>query len=126
MFRSSIVSLGLRVFSAVAIAGAIAPLFVSEVRAQSTTADPLEDFQTQDGGTNPFDASDGNGAQSGIYNLIHRMMLSNGTTMDEFSRQRQENISTEAESFRTIQLQRIQGDRQSDDPAPLDDDRSVE
>lgn len=77
--------------------------------AQAQTAgdvDPLEDFQTNDGGSDIFG---GNGADStSIFNLIHNLMLTNGTTLDQFNRQRVENIEDEAASFRESQMQRLQ------------------
>lgn len=68
--------------------------------------DPLDDFQTTDGGNELF-GSDGADASS-VFNLIHNLVLSNDRTMDEFNRQRNENITNEAESFREIQMQQIQ------------------
>ncbi|MGK7887954.1 MAG: hypothetical protein AB4042_01375 [Leptolyngbyaceae cyanobacterium] len=81
------------------LAGAIAP-----VQAQSASeVDPLEDFQTQDGGS---DILDGNG-QQGLQDLIHRINLLNTLSMEEFTIQRQDNITSEADRFRQMQRDRL-------------------
>ncbi|MEB3358367.1 MAG: hypothetical protein VKK04_16700 [Synechococcales bacterium] len=68
--------------------------------------DPLEDFRTTDGASGLFEGTD-DGSGADLYQLIHRMQLGNGTTMEDFSRQRQENITTEADNFRQLQLERM-------------------
>ena len=86
---------------------AIALLAHAPAHAQSATdLDPLDDFQTTDGSDELF-GSDGADASS-VFNLIHSLVLSNERTMDDFNRQRNENITTEAESFREIQIRQIQ------------------
>jgi len=94
-------------FVAMTTMGAIA--LVAQVPAQAQDADyvdPLEGFQTDDNGSEVFGA--GGADSSDVFDLIHRMTLSNGTSMEDFTRQRGENITTEAQTFREIQMQRIQ------------------
>ncbi|MGB3494456.1 MAG: hypothetical protein WBA57_17140 [Elainellaceae cyanobacterium] len=86
--------------------GAIACGVSSPVRAQSTTVDPLEDFRSADDSSNPFEASGGN-AQNSIFEMIHQMQLRNGGSLEDFNRQRNEDIQTQAETFRTRQRQQI-------------------
>ena len=105
-------------FSAMA---AIALIAQAPASAQSAgDLDPLEDFQTNDGGNELF-GSDG-ADSSGVFNLIHSLVLSNDRTMDEFNRQRNENITSEAESFREIQIRQIQ--LQDNEAIQADDDIS--
>lgn len=88
-----------------AVVGAMA-VSVS-VRAQSTDIDPLEDFRTTDDSPNPFEGS-GNEAQSSIFDIIHQMQLRNGGSLEDFNRQRTENIETEADRFRQQRLLRLE------------------
>ncbi|MGF1499187.1 MAG: hypothetical protein ACFB8W_20520 [Elainellaceae cyanobacterium] len=83
--------------------------------------DPLEDFRTTDDSSGLFEG--GEGSQTDLYQLIHRMQLGNGTTMDEFYRQRQENISTEADNFRELQRERF---RQQTTPAVEEETNPVQ
>lgn len=87
--------------------GAIACVGVSPARAQSTDVDPLEDFRTTDDSSSPFEGS-GSNAQGSIFQLIHQMQLRNGGTIEDFNRQRHENIQNQAETFRVLQRQRIE------------------
>jgi hypothetical protein len=106
MLRTLNIAAGsLAVCTITALLGAIA--LNTPAHAQTAgEVDPLEDFQTNDGGSDIFGS---NGADStGVFNLIHNLMLNNGTPLDQFNRQRSENITTEAESFREAQMQRIQ------------------
>ena len=81
--------------------------FAFPVAAQvATEVDPLEDFQTQDGSGDIFSG----GSQQGVQDLIHKINLSVGLSMEEFSVQRQENILTEADRFRELQRVRIDQD----------------
>ncbi|NEQ97531.1 MAG: hypothetical protein F6K30_12540 [Cyanothece sp. SIO2G6] len=92
-------ALGLAVAVVGIFGGAIAP-----VQAQtSADVDPLEDFQTQDGNS---DILGGNG-QQGLQDLIHRINLLNDISMEEFVIQRQDNITSEADRFRQLQLDRL-------------------
>lgn len=96
----------------VASVGAIA-LF-APVQAQTAgDIDPLEDFQTNDSGSDIF-GSNGTDSTS-VFNMIHNLMLHNGTTLDQFNRQRYENIENEAASFREAQMQQIQQEPLSPD-----------
>ncbi|HHP7246145.1 MAG TPA: hypothetical protein ACFE0H_15815, partial [Elainellaceae cyanobacterium] len=54
-------------------------------------------------------------SQGDVFNLIHRAILSNGVSMDEYSRQQQENLGSAAEDFRSRQRQLLnQSDSQPD------------
>ncbi|MGJ3245232.1 MAG: hypothetical protein ACFE0I_04060 [Elainellaceae cyanobacterium] len=89
------------VFAGATALALLGPLPVSAQQAES--ADPLEGFQTQDGSRDPFS---GEGASQGdVFNLIHRAILSNGVSMDEYSRQQRENLGSAAEDFRSRQRQ---------------------
>ncbi len=85
-----------------------------------TTIDPLEDLRTNDNSNNPFEGS-GNSAQTGIFDLIHNSVLSNGTSREEFNEARSENIEEQAGSFREQQRrllnQNVQGDAAQSDAA---------
>ncbi|MEO0408510.1 MAG: hypothetical protein AAF289_14275 [Cyanobacteria bacterium P01_A01_bin.135] len=72
-----------------------------------TTVDPLEDLQTQDGSSDPFNGS-GSATQGGIFDLIHNSVFSNGTSVDQFNEARQENITDEADSFKEQQRRRME------------------
>lgn len=101
LFRSMIVAV-----MTVSTVGAIALLAQSPVRAQTANeADPLGGFQSNEG--SELFGSDGSDASS-VFNLIHNLVLTNGTTLEDFNRQRSQNITTEAESFREAQMRQIQ------------------
>ncbi len=98
--------------------GAIA--LITPAHAQNAgEVDPLEDFQTNDNGSDIFGS--GGADSTDVFNLIHNLMLNNGTPLDQFNRQRSENITTEAESFREAQMQEIQFQETDSaiEPAPL-------
>lgn len=89
---------------AIATVAAVGLSFVSPTAAQTTSeADPLEDFQTQDGSGDILSG----GTQQGIQDLIHQINLSVGLSMEDFAVQRQENILSEADRFRELQRTRI-------------------
>lgn len=82
----------------------ISSVAIAPVHAQTATGvDPLEDFQTQDGDS---DILGGNGQQS-LQELIHRINLLNDMSMQEFTIQRQNNITSEADRFRQMQRDRL-------------------
>ncbi len=87
---------------------------------QASTVDPLEDLRTSDTDSDPFS---GSSSQADIYNLMHRLMLNNGTTLDQFSRQQSENLGTAAEDFRSRQRNLL---LQSESEASLETDSSSE
>ncbi len=106
----------------VSAVGAIALLAQSPVRAQTASeADPLGGFQTNE--SSELFGSDGSDATS-VFNLIHNLVLSNGTSLEDFSRQRNQNITTEAESFREAQIRQIQN--QQPDPLNPNEDPVVD
>ncbi|WP_449417444.1 hypothetical protein [Phormidium nigroviride] len=63
------------------------------------SAQPLQDFQTQDS-TDPFS---GRGNGMGIFDLIHRSRLGTLRNMDEFSSEQQQNLNDAAAEFREKQ-----------------------
>lgn len=59
-------------------------------------------------GFNTTDTSGGIGGTSSPYDLIHRAVLMNGTTMEDFNRQQRGHLSNEAANFRALQQQALQ------------------
>ncbi|MEL6222598.1 MAG: hypothetical protein AAFR31_08170 [Cyanobacteria bacterium J06627_8] len=89
--------------------GAGALVLGSHIPASAQTAsdvDPLADFQTDDDGSDLF-GSDG-ASSSSVFGLIHSLQLSNDANFSDFNERRSEDIQTEAESFRELQMQRIE------------------
>ncbi|GEM_PF-7088552 len=111
MSKLSRIRLG-AVGTSLTVMGAIACISSAPARAQSTSVDPLEDFRSTDDSSNPFEASGGN-AQNSIFDLIHQMQLRNGGSIEDFNRQRQEDIRNQAETFRTLQRQQIESGGQT-------------
>ncbi|MGB3138929.1 MAG: hypothetical protein WBG38_05435 [Nodosilinea sp.] len=73
--------------------------------AQSTGADPIQAprVDTNEGFGSSDANSDGFGGTGSPFDLIHRAMSANDRSPGEFSRQYRGHISTEADSFRTLQ-----------------------
>ena len=84
--------------------GGVAPAIAQT----ASEADPLEDFQTQDGSGDILSGD----TQQGLQDLIHQINLSVGLSMEDFAVQRQANILSEADRFRELQRARI--DQQQD------------
>ncbi|NET47991.1 MAG: hypothetical protein F6K09_04530 [Merismopedia sp. SIO2A8] len=77
----------------------------------ASEVDPLEDFQTQDSGSDIFS---GDGQQT-IQDLIHNLRFSTDLSMEEFLNQREDNILSEADRFRQLQRDRMnQGQEELD------------
>lgn len=78
--------------------------------AQTTSTDPVrapqvntsEGFGTTDSGAGLF------GESASPFDLIHRAVLMNGVTMEDFSRQQRGHFSNEAANFRALQQQALQ------------------
>jgi hypothetical protein len=86
----------------------------------ASSVDPLEDLRTNDTDADPFS---GSSSQGDIYNLIHRMILNNGTSMEQFSQQQNENLGVAAEDFRNRQRELL---IQSAPEAGVEDESSLE
>jgi hypothetical protein len=67
---------------------------------------PLEDFQTKDGGSDIFSDRSGNGA-SGLFDLMHRAAFGGMRSADDFGAEQQQNLNDAAAQFRAQQLQRL-------------------
>jgi len=67
---------------------------------------PLEDFQTKDGGSDLFSDRSGNGA-SGLFDLMHRAAFGGMRSADDFGAEQQQNLNDAAAQFRAQQLQRL-------------------
>lgn len=94
--------------------GVSSVLGTQPVVAQATNADPLQDFRTQDGGSDPFSAS---GSTSTLFDMFHRARLGNNRDMKEFVLEQRQNIYDEASDFRKRQLELLQPEQQ---PVPVD------
>ena len=106
---------------AIATVAAVGLSFVSPTVAQTASeADPLEDFQTQDGSGDILSG----GTQQGIQDLIHQLNLSVDLSMEDFAVQRHENILSEADRFRELQRARI--DQEQDGVDDLANTESLE
>lgn len=85
---------------------------LSTAAVAQTTADPLEDFQTRDNSSNPFEGS-GNSAQGGVFDIIHNTVFSNQRSVGDFNEARSENIQNQADSFKERQRLRLEGETQT-------------
>ncbi|MEG5137919.1 MULTISPECIES: hypothetical protein [unclassified Microcoleus] len=65
----------------------------------NNSAQPLQDFQTQDN-TDPFS---GRSSGSGIFDLIHRSRFGGGRSMEEFNTEQRQNLNDAAAEFRNKQ-----------------------
>ncbi|HEY9749564.1 MAG TPA: hypothetical protein V6C63_12845 [Allocoleopsis sp.] len=68
---------------------------------------PLEDFQTKDGGTDLFSNRSGNGASS-LFNLMHRATFGGMRSADDYGAEQQQNLNDAAKRFRDLQRNRLQ------------------
>lgn len=97
------------VLAALSVAGTGVLLFPQSTIAQTPSAQPLQDFQTQD---NPDPFSDrGNG--TGVFDLIHRSQLGTLRNMDEFNAQQRKNLNDAAAEFREKQRALLQQQQQA-------------
>jgi hypothetical protein len=84
--------------------GAVAALSCQSAIAQtSEQVNPLEEFQNPDATSDPF--SNRGGTQSGIYDWIHRAVLGNPRSQEEFRAEQQESLNDAASEFRRQQLE---------------------
>lgn len=87
------------------------------VAGAQTTADPLADLQTQDSSGDLFEGR-GSATQGGMFDLIHNSVLTNGTSVEQFNEARQENIETQADTFKEQQRRRLEQQAQPTAPSP--------
>jgi hypothetical protein len=78
------------------------------VWAQSNSSDPSEAprVDADEGFASP-DSSGGFGGSASPFDLIHRAVLSNGTSMEDFNRQQRGHLNTEADNFRSLQQEAL-------------------
>jgi len=100
----------IQLFLAVAVVLGFGSAFTTALA--QTTADPLEDLQTRDNSSNPFEGS-GNSAQGGIFDIIHNTVFTNGTSVGDFNEARSENIQDQADSFKEMQRRRLEQEAQT-------------
>lgn len=85
-------------------------LFAQATIAQtSETVNPLEDFQNSDNLSDPF--SNRGSGQSGVYDLIHRAILGNGRSAEDFNSEQRESLNDAASEFRKLQLERFKNEQ---------------
>lgn len=96
---------------------AVAPL--PAIAQSQSEADSLRDMRTLDD-PDPFGGNAGTGT-SGAMDLIQRILLNNGRSLNEFDRDQAEQLDDAAAEFRRRQQQEIR-DRESpgDRPTPAD------
>jgi hypothetical protein len=126
LIMRSLATLGFKPLMSIA-AGAAFTLGLAWVSGQPASAqyvapgDPLqENTFSGEGNSDPFSGS-GNSQTSGAFELFHRANLGLSVDPVEFQRQQQENISTEAENYRSLQRARFQETQQAqpDDVVPV-------
>jgi hypothetical protein len=77
-------------------------------KAQLSPADDLNNNpQSGDTSSDPFSGT-GSGQVNTMFDLIHRAQLGSFQGVSEFQQNQRQTISSEAENFRALQLQRIQ------------------
>ncbi|MEG5057716.1 hypothetical protein QUB60_17450 [Microcoleus sp. A2-C5] len=87
--------------SAIATCAILSPqaTFAQASSLNNNSAQPLQDFQTQDN-TDPFS---GRSSGSGIFDLIHRSRFGGGRSMEEFNTEQRQNLNDAAAEFRNKQ-----------------------
>jgi hypothetical protein len=102
---------------ALAGVGAVAALSCQSAIAQtSEKVNPLEDFQNPDAAADPF--SNRGGTQSSVYDLIHRAVLGNTRSQEEFNAEQQESLNDAASEFRRQQLELLKQRERQQNPVP--------
>jgi hypothetical protein len=90
-------------------------------QAQTSTVQPLEDFQTRDN-RDPFSSSGGSGVTPGLYQILHKAIQNNGVSQEEFTSDNDKNLNDAAAVFRARQQNMLQQTQQpgssSSSPAP--------
>ena len=92
--------------SAIATCAIFSPqaTFAQASSLNNNSAQPLQDFQTQDN-TDPFS---GRSSGAGIFDLIHRSQLGGGRSMEEFNSEQRQNLNDAAAEFRNKQRQLLE------------------
>jgi len=92
--------------SAIATCALLSPqaTFAQASNLNNNSAQPLQDFQTQDN-TDPFS---GRSSGTGIFDLIHRSQLGGGRSMEEFNSEQRQNLNDAAAEFRNKQRQLLE------------------
>ncbi|HSM81959.1 MAG TPA: hypothetical protein VLS96_09740 [Nodosilinea sp.] len=105
---------------AVAVLGVLAA--APGALAQTAEVDPAEPPRVDAGTgfTSAEDRGDVFGESANPFDLIHRAVLMNETSLNDFSRQHRGRMSNEASNFRTLQQEalRRQAETEAGDPAP--------
>lgn len=100
------------ILAALSLAGIGAIALPQATFAQTPSAQPLQDFNTQDS-PDPFsDRGDGRG----VFDLIHRSQLGTLRNMDEFNAQQRKNLNDAAAEFRERQRALLQQQQQQVQP----------
>lgn len=76
-------------------------------------ANPLQDLQTQDSGSDPFSSRNSDGGTSSLLNLMQRVQQGNSRSLQDFSTEQNGNLDAAAARFREMQRKRIQGGDQA-------------
>lgn len=95
----------LAIATLVGVAALPALLAQATLAQTAPTVQPLEDFKPNDGGSDPF--SNRSGSASSLFDLMHRVTLSNGRSIEDFSSEQQQNLNDAAAQFRQEQLKRL-------------------
>jgi hypothetical protein len=106
------ISIGWRLFSGLLATSAaiwLAPGAIAQTT--STDLDPLEGLRTADDSAGLLEGADNSGS---IFELYHRLNLSGGQTLEQFSNRQQENIGEAAADFRERQRQQFQNTQDSE------------
>lgn len=92
---------------AIALGAGTALSLASSALAQSTNAQPLQEFKPQEQQSQDIFSNNGSGQPSGLLNLIHQANFGNIRSINEFRSGQTENINDEAAKFRAQQMQRL-------------------
>lgn len=87
----------------------------SAIAQPATELDPLQDFRSNSDQSNDFLD---NPSSTNVFDLYHRLNLSGGQTLEQFSNRQSDNINSAASDFRTQQMQRLQNESSEPQPTP--------
>jgi hypothetical protein len=92
---------------------------VAQVANQLNNANPLQSNpQMGDGNTDPF-SSRGDNQFDGVLDLMHRAMMGNIRSSEEFQQSQQNDINSAASDFRTRQLELLRQQNQPQATSPV-------
>jgi len=101
----------------VVITGALVGGVSSTALAETANSEVLfQNAQSGDGTSDPFSGR-GNGQMNSVFDLIHQVTLGPDRTSSEFQQDQNQSINSEAQEFRTRQLQLLQPQAQPTPPA---------